>query len=452
MGKFVSNVVGSLTGANAARDAANQAAAQQREAAQTAAYNAAFRPVGMTTRFGSSQFTREIDPRTGLPYISAAGYQAAPEISALQNRLFGGLGGGLDFATAAQSQLAPLSAGAAGLFGLASQLTPTAIDRTASPEAQALAQRYQEAALGLAPTSFVSQATPEAQALSQRLSSLSAQVTPTAYDPTAEAQRIVAQQQGLLAPERESQLAGIRNRLFQTGRSGLGVGGTRAGGRGAANPEMQAYYNALAQQDAAIAAGATQQARANLAADIGLGTQLGQQSLATQTSSQQLAEQNLLNRLGLSLGYGTQGLGTTTGAEQLARQNLAQDIAQSAGLFGTAGTLLGQQAQLGAAAYSPFTTQLGVLSQLEQMAQQPYQLGLALGQAQMPGQTAGSQMFQSGMNAAAQTQAQGAAQAAAINSAFLSNLLGSAAGGMAGGGGGGSLSRLPNFPGINFGY
>lgn len=330
MGKAVGNIVGSITGANAARDAANAAAAQQREAAQTAAYNAAFRPVGMTTRFGTSQFTREIDPRTGLPFISSAGYTAAPELQALQGRLFGGFEQGLTQAEQMGQMYAPLAPAAQGLFNLGQQ--------------------------------YIAQSPQQAR------------------------QEFMQQQQALLAPQREQQLAGIRNRLFTTGRGGLATGGTVAGARGASNPELQAYYNALAQQDLALAAGAEQAA----------------QQRAT---------------------YG-------------------------AGLFGAGAGLVGTGIQGQAAAYSPFTTQLGLASQIEQMAQQPYQLGLSLGSAQMPGQTAGSQMFQSGMNAAAQTQAQGAAQAAAINSAFLSNLLGSAAGGMAGGGagaaGGGMFSSLGN--------
>jgi len=87
MGGIVSAVLDPFTGASDTRDAANAAAAQQSQAAKDAAAAAAFRPVGMTTRFGSSEFTREIDPATGMPYIAAGSYTAAPEFASLQDRL-----------------------------------------------------------------------------------------------------------------------------------------------------------------------------------------------------------------------------------------------------------------------------------------------------------------------------------------------------------------------------
>jgi hypothetical protein len=76
-----------------------------------------------------------------------------------------------------------------------------------------------------------------------------------------------------------------------------------------------------------------------------------------------------------------------------------------------------------AGAYSPLQTQLGISGQVENMSMLPYQLGIQLGQAQQPGQTAGAQMFQSGMNQAAQTQ-YGATQAAnAANAQFWGGLM-----------------------------
>jgi hypothetical protein len=86
--------------------------------------------------------------------------------------------------------------------------------------------------------------------------------------------------------------------------------------------------------------------------------------------------------------------------------------------------LLGTQAQGISSAYSPLQTLLGVSGQVENMAQMPYQLGLQLGQAQQPGQTAGAGMFQQGMTQAAQTQ-YGATQAAnAANAQFWGGLIG----------------------------
>jgi hypothetical protein len=297
MGKAVSSIANIFTGADSTRAAGEQAAAQQRQAAAAAA----FRPVGMTTRFGTSQFTRETDPTTGLPYISSAGYTAAPELAALQNQLFGGFGGGLDFASQQAQQFGALSPASQQLFGLGEQYLAT------SPE----------------------------QARQDYMQS----------------------QQAALAPGREQALSGLRNQMFQTGRGGLATGGTVAGGMQQTNPELAAYYNALAQQDLQLAAG----------------------------------------------------------AEQAAQQRQAF----GAGLFGTGAGLLGTQATGMAGAFSPLQTQLGLSGQVEQMAQMPYQLGIQLGTAQQPGQTAGAQ----GLIQAAQTQ-YGATQAAnAANAQFWGGLI-----------------------------
>jgi hypothetical protein len=314
MGGLVSSVLEPFTGAKKTQAAAANAAAQQREAAQDAAYAAAFRPVGMTTRFGTSSFTREIDPETGLPYVSAAGYTAAPELSLLQNRLFNQFNAGLSGAEQVAGQYAPVGVGAQQLMNLGQQYL--------------------------------------------------------AQSPEAAAAQFMQQQQGLLAGGREQQLSNIRNNLFQRGRSGLATGGTTTGMQ-ATNPEMAAYYNALAQQDAALAAGATQ-------------------------AGQQRAQ------------FG-------------------------AGLLGTGAGLLGTQVQGTVGAYAPLQTQLGLAGQVEQMAMQPYNLGLALGTASLPGQTAGAQIYNQGFQNAANTQYQGVQQANALNSQFLSSLIGAASGGMAGG-------------------
>ena len=325
MGGVVNSIVGGLTGSGKVSDAANQAAEQQRQAGITAANISAFRPVGMTTRFGTSQFTRTVDPATGVPYISAAGYTAAPELAGLQNQLFGQFNPSYAQAQQMAGQYAPLTGASNQLFNLGQQYLAT------SPE----------------------------QAAADYMKS----------------------QQGLLAPQREQQLSSLRNQLFQTGRAGLATGGTEAGGRGATNPELQAYYNAVAQQDAQLAAQAQQQ-----------GMQRAQ--------------------------FG-------------------------ASLYGTGAGLLGTQVQGEAGAYAPLQTQLGLSGQVETMAQQPYQMGLQLGSAQVPGQQAGSQQYYGGQVAGANTQYQGALQAQQMNSQFLSSLIGSAgmaaAGGAFGGGGTGGL-------------
>lgn len=89
-----------------------------------------------------------------------------------------------------------------------------------------------------------------------------------AGDIQGETQRLFGQRQDLLAPQRERDLAGLRNNSFQAGRSGLSVGGTNAGGFAAANPEMQAFFNAQRQQDNALLAQSEGDARNYRANDI----------------------------------------------------------------------------------------------------------------------------------------------------------------------------------------
>ena len=162
-----------------------------RDAAATAAEAQRFRPVGVTTRFGASQFG--FDPTTGQ--LTSAGYTVSPELKAMQDRIMALSGQGLTEAEQAAGRYAPLTAGAQGLFGLGQQYL--------------------------------------------------------AQSPEQVAADYMARQQNLLAPSRERQLAQLQNQLFQQGRGGLSVGATGArpsgaAGLGATTPEMEAYYNALA--------------------------------------------------------------------------------------------------------------------------------------------------------------------------------------------------------------
>jgi hypothetical protein len=93
--------------------------------------------------------------------------------------------------------------------------------------------------------------------------------------PEQVAAQYMRQQQDLLAPSRERQYAQLQNQLFQTGRGGLSVGATGlrpsgAGGLGATSPEMEAYYNALAQQDYAIGFSGTRSWSKNVTFGAGL--------------------------------------------------------------------------------------------------------------------------------------------------------------------------------------
>ena len=305
--------LGASEQASATESAANTSANAQLEAARIAAAEARFRPVGITTRFGKSNF------QFGIPNVKApvatdfatpeefaaaqsdyqgrllsegrligAGYEVSPELKAYQDRLERLTGGALTQAEQAQKQYQPLSQAAGGLFGLGQQY---------------LAQNPQEVAA-----------------------------------------KYMQQQQDLLAPSRERQMAQLQNQLFQQGRGGLSVGATGmrpsgAMGLGATTPEMEAYYNAIAQQDAQLAA-----------------------------QAQQAGQQN---------------------------------VAFGAGLFGTGANILGQYQAGQVGALSPFTSYLGAGSTIESLGQQPLTLGAGLGgQAAAYGVNAGNALFRGGSNAA----------------------------------------------------
>jgi hypothetical protein len=204
---------GALQGRSAERAARTQANAEI-EAAKLAAEEARFRPVGVTTRFGGSQFQTDESGR-----VSGASYQVSPELQAYQDRLRSLSGGALSQAEQAGQQYAPLTGAASSLYGLGQQYL--------------------------------------------------------AQSPEQVAAQYMARQQDLLAPSRERQMSQLQNQLFQTGRGGLSVGATgmRPGGGaglGATTPEMEAYYNALAQQDAQLAAQAQQAGQEQLKFGAGL--------------------------------------------------------------------------------------------------------------------------------------------------------------------------------------
>jgi len=262
LGGAVGGVGGILAGETAAK-AAEEQAKMISQATGQAVGGSQFRPVGTTTRFGTSQF--QVDPTTGQ--LTSAGYQLTPELKAMQDRVMALTGKGLTEAEQAAGRYAPLTAGAQGLFGLGQQYL--------------------------------------------------------AQSPEQVAADYMAKQQDLLAPSRERQLAQLQTQLFNTGRGGLSVGGTGlrpGGGQGlrASSPEMEAYYNALAQQDAQLAAGAQQ---------------AGQ-----------------------------------------------QQVQFGAGLMGTGANLLGAYGQGLTGAYAPFSTGIGVGSQLEQLGQQPLSISQQLAQ------------------------------------------------------------------------
>jgi len=277
------SLLGGAMQSKAAKGAAQESARAQLESARLAAEAAKFRPVGVTTRYGSSNF--QFDPSG---YLTGAGYTVAPELRAYQDRLQALTGGALTEAEMAQQQYAPLQQGAQGLFGLGQQYLQQ------SPEQ--VAAQY------------------------------------------------MRQQQDLLAPSRERQYSQLQNQLFQQGRGGLSVGATGlrpsgAGGLGATTPEMEAYYNALAQQDLALA-----------------------------SQAQQAGQQN---------------------------------VAFGAGLLGSGAGLMGQYQAGQVGALSPFTSYLGAGSTIESLGQQPLDIGAQLGgRAATAGANVGQSLLTGGLGAA----------------------------------------------------
>ena len=253
------------------------------EAARLAAEAAKFRPVGITTRYGTSNF--QFDPSG---YVSGAGYTVSPELRAYQDRLQGLTERGLGQAEAGEAMLRPTIGAAGTLFDLGTRYLEQTPEQTA--------QKYMES------------------------------------------------QYNLLAPSRERQYAQLQNQLFQTGRGGLSVGGTGlrpGGGMGlsASNPEMEAYYNAIAQQDLALAAN----------------------------------------------------------AEEAGRQRTAF----GAGLFGTGSDIYNLYSSGQVNALNPFTTYLGAGSTIEELGQQPLRLSSQLGgQAASAGGNVGQFLLSGGMGAA----------------------------------------------------
>ena len=192
-------------------------------AAKTAAQ---FRPIGMTTRFGSSKFG--FDPTTGQ--LTSAGYTLSPEAKAAQDRFVKLAESGLVQAEGAQEQFKPLQTGATSLFTLGNKY---------------LAQ------------------TPETVASDYMKSQLA-----------------------LLAPGREQELAFLQNKLQQQGRGGLSV--AQGGTLGATTPELQAFMNAKIQEDARLAANAQQYGQQNVLFGAGLLGQ-GSQAMGQYYGGQQAA-------------------------------------------------------------------------------------------------------------------------------------------------------------------
>lgn len=271
--------VGGYLAGNAAQDAAKTSAQAQIEAARIAADAAKFKPVGVTTRFGQSQFIKDANGN-----VVSAGYNVTPDIKAMQDSLIGAAPGMLSQFTGSQAATAPMGVGAQRAMSLGNQYLNT--------------------------------------------------------DPMAQAKKYYDDQQAIMATGRARDQAGALTGEFNRGTYGLATGAT--GMMGAANPRLEAMYNAQRQQDLQAAANATQG----------------------------------------GMDYAKFG----------------------AGLVGTGGNMLRDMYGTQTAAYSPFATAMTGAQNIEGLGQNALDMSINIGKTASPAQ-AGSLLGQ-GMLGAAQTMQQ----------------------------------------------
>jgi hypothetical protein len=189
-------MAGSYLNARAAQGAAQTQADAQIRAAQIAADAAKFRPIGVTTNFGRSQFGYDSNGN-----LNSAGYALSPVLQGQQNQIMGASQGMLDQFTGSQAATAPMAQAAQSAMTLGNGYLTT--------------------------------------------------------DPAAQAAKYYQDQQAILAPGRADSMAALQAQMQAQGRGGFAIGGG-VGGQGAANPQLQALLNANHQQDTTLAANATQ--------------------------------------------------------------------------------------------------------------------------------------------------------------------------------------------------
>jgi hypothetical protein len=312
-------IVGGMMSADASKSAANTSADAQRYAADQAAAAAKFNPIGVTTRFGNSFFNRSSNPTQDFnTWAQSQGYNLNPVTDENGN--------------VTQPSLTPEQIQALQTRYQAevprTQGDITSQGYTLSPELKAIQDRVMAGASAYNPDQY--------GVASQNLFNLGQGYLATS--PQQAATDYYNQQRQLLMPGREQALSQVQNQQFQTGRSGLGVGGTSSGytvggpGLMQSNPQLAALYNAQSQQDATLAASADQ---------------YGQQR----------------TNFGLSLMNAAPGLFTT--------------------------------------GYGPLQTQLGLSSTIEQLGQSPLDISAQLaGKSATAGANVGQSLLQGGLSAA----------------------------------------------------
>lgn len=273
------NAVGGYLSSQQAADAAKTSADAQIKAAQIAADAAKFRPVGVTTNFGSSKFGFDANGN-----LSSAGYTLSPELQAQQNQLMATAPGLLSQFTNSKATTAPMGTAASSMMNLGNQYLTT------SPQAQAA--------------------------------------------------KYMAEQQALLAPSNQRDMADLQARLLSQGRLGVATGAT-TDGMNAANPELEAYYNALNMQNRNLAANATQG----------------------------------------GMDYAKFG----------------------SGMVGSGGDMLNGMYQTQANSYTPYNTAVGGAQMLEGLGQNALTMGMNMGNTATAANANSGQLLASGINNAAQT-------------------------------------------------
>jgi len=311
MGKIVGKITDAvgLTDIKGTQQRGEARSAAEREAALRAAQISAFRPVGMTSRFGTSQF--DITDVGGVPRVTGARYTVSPELKAIQDQLMGLTGGAVTTAEEAQMAAQPLGMAAQRLFNLGGQ--------------------------------YISES------------------------PEAARQRIFNQLQEARMPTQLQEEQRLASGAFGRGRVGLNIGGM-------GQPELYTLARAREAQRAQDIVSAEQQAQ--------------------------------------------------------------QQVQFGSGLFGLGSQRLGEQYAIPTQALGPLQSYLGTLSSIEQLGQQPFQLGLQVGGAAQGGANTGAQLLQSGLSSAAQTQQRAGDAASAQLTSFMNQALGAAVGGFTGGFGG----------------
>jgi len=311
MGKFIGGITDAvgLTDIKGTQQRGEQAAAAQREAARLGAQVSSFRPVGMTSRFGTGAF--DITDVGGVPRVTGASYTVSPELQAIQDQIMGLTGGAVTTAQEAQMAAQPLGMAAQRLFNLGGQ--------------------------------YISES------------------------PQAARQRIYNQLQEARLPSQLQEEQRLSAGAFGRGRAGLNIGNI-------GQPELYSLARAREAQRAQDIVSAEQQAQ--------------------------------------------------------------QQVQFGGGLFGLGAQQLGQQYAIPTQALGPLQSYLGTIGTLEQLGQQPFQLGLQVGGAAQSGANIGSQLLSSGLSSAATTQQRAGDAASQQLTSFMNQALGAAVGGFTGGFGG----------------